>query len=72
MRDDEIIDALGGTCVVARLCEVSPSAVSQWRKNGIPRFQRRYLALILPEAFAEAVVVPDTGALPPAVANGAA
>ena len=46
--------------------------MSQWRKNGIPRFQRRYLALILPEAFAEAVVVPDTGALPPAVANGAA
>lgn len=30
---DQVIDALGGTFAVARLCSVVPSAVSNWRKN---------------------------------------
>ena len=33
----QIIDALGGTGEVSRLCGVSTSAVAQWRKNGMTR-----------------------------------
>lgn len=32
-----IIEALGGTHAVARACQVSPGAVSQWKINGIPK-----------------------------------
>ena len=35
--DNQLIDALGGSVAVARMCGVSSQAVSQWRKNGIPR-----------------------------------
>lgn len=48
---DQIIDALGGTAEVARLCEVSSQAVSQWRSNGIPRAQLRFLRVVRPETF---------------------
>lgn len=44
-NEDRIIDALGGTGVVAEMCEVSAPAVSQWRDNGIPKAQLRYLKL---------------------------
>lgn len=46
-----IIDALGGTCVVATLCDVSPQAVSQWRTDGIPRARAKFLRLARPEVF---------------------
>jgi len=46
-----VIDALGGTVVAARLCEVSPQAVTQWRRNGIPRPWQRYLRLLKPDVF---------------------
>jgi DNA-binding transcriptional regulator YdaS (Cro superfamily) len=36
MENSEIIEILGGTSKVSRLCGVSPAAVCQWRKNGIP------------------------------------
>jgi hypothetical protein len=36
MQNSEIIEILGGTSKVSRLCGVSPAAVCQWRKNGIP------------------------------------
>jgi hypothetical protein len=36
MNTTDIIQTLGGTFSLAKLCGVSPSAVSQWRKNGIP------------------------------------
>jgi hypothetical protein len=49
---DTIIDALGGTAEVARLCDISSQAVSQWRTNGIPRAQMKYLRAVRPEAFA--------------------
>ncbi len=51
MDDSKIIDDLGGTAKVAAICEVSPQAVSQWRKNDIPKQQLRYLKLAFPEAF---------------------
>ena len=33
---DEVIDALGGTTAVASLFNVTPPAVSMWRKRGLP------------------------------------
>lgn len=49
--DSEIIDRMGGPGRVGDLCEVSSQAVSQWRKTGIPKARRQYLALVRPEAF---------------------
>ena len=46
-----VIDALGGPSAVARLCEVTPQAVSQWREDGIPNARRMYLKVVHPEAF---------------------
>lgn len=51
MNDSEIIDRLGGTLVVADLCEITEGAVSQWRKNGIPKARRKYLRLLRPDVF---------------------
>jgi hypothetical protein len=47
----EIIGRLGGTTKTANLCEVSAQAVSQWRHNGIPRTQLKYLRATRPEIF---------------------
>ena len=49
---DEIIDALGGTSEVARLCEIQPPSVSGWRKLGIPKAQLNFLRLARPAVFA--------------------
>lgn len=47
----EVIARLGGNAKTAELCEVTPSAVSQWLTNGIPRAQRKYLKAVRPDAF---------------------
>jgi hypothetical protein len=49
--DTEIIERLGGTTKTAVLCEVTAQAVSQWRLNGIPKAQRKFLMAVRPEAF---------------------
>jgi len=36
LSDTAIIDLLGGTAKVARMCKVDPAAVSNWRIRGIP------------------------------------
>ena len=36
LSDSAIIDLLGGTSRVAKMCKVATTAVTQWRKNGIP------------------------------------
>lgn len=36
LTDNQIIELLGGTNKVARLCKVKPPAVTQWRSKGIP------------------------------------
>lgn len=46
-----VIDALGGTNEVARLCEVTPQAVSQWRADGLPKARSQYLRLLRPDVF---------------------
>lgn len=47
----EIIDRLGGTTEVARICQIKPPSVSEWRASGIPPARRQYLELLRPEAF---------------------
>jgi len=49
--NDEIIDAFGGTTKVAALCEISPPAVSQWRKKGIPKAWMKYFKRAKPSLF---------------------
>lgn len=49
--DSQIIDALGGTAAVARLCDVKQPSVSDWRKDGIPKARRMYLRAIRPDVF---------------------
>lgn len=46
-----LIDAVGGTSEAARICEVSPQAVTQWRKAGIPRARLMFLRLRFPQLF---------------------
>lgn len=47
----EIIDRLGGTTEVARICQIKPPSVSEWRSRGIPPARRQFLELLKPEAF---------------------
>lgn len=47
----EIIQRLGGPTKTAVLCEVTPQAVVQWRDNGIPKAQLRFLRLARPDVF---------------------
>ncbi|MET4598472.1 hypothetical protein ABIA73_002195 [Stenotrophomonas sp. 2694] len=47
----EIIDRLGGTTEVARICQIKPPSVSEWRSSGIPPARRQFLELLKPEAF---------------------
>jgi len=49
-----LIDSLGGTVAVSALCEVTPQAVSKWRKgSGIPKTQLKYLKVLKPEIFSK-------------------
>jgi hypothetical protein len=51
LTDSQIIDALGGTSETARLCEVQPASVSEWRKYGIPKARLMFIRLARPEIF---------------------
>lgn len=51
MNASEIIDALGGTAEVARLCNVRPPSVSEWKVKGIPEARRMYLEVLRPDVF---------------------
>lgn len=53
MDSNQIIDALGGSTEVAKLCDVTVGAVSQWRHDGIPRARLMFLELARPRVFAE-------------------
>lgn len=43
LTDKQIIELLGGATKVAKLCEISVPAVSQWQNNGIPHTQMVFL-----------------------------
>lgn len=47
----EVIKRLGGNAEAATLCEISPAAVSQWRHNGIPKAQLKFLKAVRPDVF---------------------
>ena len=51
MNANKLIDAVGGTKKMAELCEVEPSAVSQWRDSGIPKARLMFLKLARPHLF---------------------
>ena len=51
MNTLQIIEKLGGVSETARLCEVSRSAVSQWKEKGIPKTQLKFLMLAKPSVF---------------------
>ncbi|TAA27650.1 hypothetical protein EA661_12905 [Pseudoxanthomonas winnipegensis] len=51
MDAKDIIDRLGGTFAVAKLCNVKPPSVSEWKRNGIPVARLQYLALLRPDLF---------------------
>ena len=53
MNASEIIDALGGTAEVARICNVRPPSVSEWRVKGIPEARRMFLEVLRPDLFGE-------------------
>ena len=55
-----VIDELGGTSATARLFRVTPEAVSQWRKNGIPDYRIDYLQLLRPDIFKKFKNTPAT------------
>lgn len=67
MDAEKIIAALGGTSEVAKLCECTPQAVSQWfgidpkteRPREIPKPRLLYLKAIRPEVF-NATPVPSS------------
>lgn len=51
MDANHLIDFLGGTGAVAKLCEVEPASVSEWRRKGIPKARLMFLRLARPDAF---------------------
>jgi len=51
MNTNLIIDRLGGTGELAKLCRVSAQAVSQWRWKGIPPARLMFLELLRPDVF---------------------
>ncbi len=64
MDANTIIDRLGGTSKVAAICGRTKSAVSQWRRNGIPEAWERFLRTQHPEAFGEQYESPAPAAHP--------
>lgn len=44
LNDTQIIQLLGGTSAVSRLCGVSPAAVAQWKVKGLPQDKLYFLA----------------------------
>lgn len=71
---NRVIEALGGPSEAGAKLGISKSAVSQWRKNGVPKTQMKYLRVAHPEIFGgEAVVsppIPARRATDPAPAPG--
>lgn len=45
IEHSNLIDSLGGTTAVARACEVSPQAVSKWKREGIPKDKLMFIEL---------------------------
>lgn len=51
----KIIEKLGGTAAVARLCDIKSPSVSEWkRNNAIPKAQLNFLRVLRPDIFGPA------------------
>lgn len=59
ISDSELIDALGGTSKVSTVAEVTAAAVSQWRKNGMPKAWRKLFEIQLRERNAALLADPQ-------------
>jgi hypothetical protein len=46
-----LIEQLGGTGKVAKLCRVRSQAVSKWRRDGIPQARLLFLQAMFPHVF---------------------
>lgn len=44
-----VIDRLGGTSAVARIFDIRPSSVHQWRIDGLPKARLQYLKVAFPK-----------------------
>lgn len=53
LHPSNLIDAMGGTGAVARECQVSSQAVTQWRRHGIPSARLMYLRVRFPQLFGD-------------------
>lgn len=49
MDANQVIDALGGTAAVAKLCKIKASSVSEWRHKCIPPARLMFLELARPD-----------------------
>jgi DNA-binding transcriptional regulator YdaS (Cro superfamily) len=49
LTDTAIIDLLGGTAKVAKMCKLDPAAVSNWRVRGIPADKYMFLGARIEE-----------------------
>lgn len=63
MDANQLIDALGGTAATAKLFEIHPASVSEWRTKGIPKARMQTLRLMRPDLFApQQVPTPEAAA----------
>lgn len=60
---NQVIEAFGGPSKLGALLGISKSAVSQWKQNGIPKTQMRYLRLAHPKVFKESSAPAPTTAV---------
>lgn len=53
MDSQKLIDELGGTAAVARLFDIKPPSVSEWKRKdrGIPKARLQTLKLLRPDLF---------------------
>jgi predicted transcriptional regulator len=51
LEPEEVIERLGGNARTAELCDITPGAVSQWLRNGIPKTQLKFIKLARPDVF---------------------
>lgn len=51
MDPNLIIDAFGGTTKVAKIFNIKPPSVSEWRDSGIPSSRLMCLRLMRPDVF---------------------
>lgn len=44
-----VIQALGETAAVARICRIDMAAVSQWKTNGVPKYRMDFFEAKFPD-----------------------